>query len=61
MRNDPLNPDAIVLLLKLKILKASTIEMSNIFLFEELFGFFNVFRALINDIDLFLNIKLTVL
>jgi hypothetical protein len=52
MGKDPLDPDAIVLFFKLEILKASAVEMSDIFLFKYLFSFVDVFLALIDYVNL---------
>ena len=49
---NPLDPYAIVLFFELEILKASTVEMSDIFLFKYLFGFVDIFLALIDDVNL---------
>ena len=39
--NDPLDPDAVVFLCELKLLKAFDVEMSDVFVLEDLFGPFD--------------------
>lgn len=52
VRQNPLNPDAIVLLFELEILEAGAVEISGIFLFKYLFGFIDIFLALVDDVNL---------
>lgn len=51
MGDYPLNPNAIVLLLELKLLKAFCIEVANFLIFENLLCFLNVRLTLIYDIS----------
>lgn len=52
----PLDPNTIIFLLKLKFLKPFRIKMTNIFILENLLSFFYIFLALINHINLNIDI-----
>lgn len=52
MWKNPLNPNAIIFLLKVKFLQTLCIEMSNIIFFKNLFSFLDIFSALVHNIDL---------
>lgn len=52
----PLDPDTVVLLLEVELLQPLRIEMLDIFILQDLFSFFNILLALINQINFLIDL-----
>ena len=56
MRDDPLNPNTIVLLFELKLLKSLCVKMTDFLILQDLLSFLDVARALVHDISCLVNL-----